>query len=74
MAGLFFVGRGAGDDVATAVGVVGWAVGLGSFVHAVLCWTAASASRIGPLAALILLPPAFFGAVLVEGLLISLLS
>lgn len=74
LAGLFFVGQGAGDFAATAVGVVGWAVGLGSFVHAVLCWTSAAASRIGPLAVVFLLPPTFFGAVLVEGLVISLLS
>lgn len=74
LAGLFFVGRAAGDAAATMVGVVCWAAGLGSFVRAALNWTSAAASRIGPLAAALLLPVAFFGAVLVEGLVIGLIS
>lgn len=74
LAGLFFVGQAAGDPVATAVGTAGWAIGLGSFAHGVLTWSSSAASRIGPLAVFFLLPPTFFGAVLVDGLLISLLS
>ncbi|HEX6938482.1 MAG TPA: hypothetical protein VF158_03660 [Longimicrobiales bacterium] len=74
LAGLFFVARSAGDPVATAVGASGWAVGLGTFAHGVLTWSTAAGSRVGPLAAIFLLPPAFFGAVLLDGLAISLLS
>lgn len=74
LAGLFFIARSAGDPVAMAVGATGWAVGLGSFAHGVLTWTSAAASRIGPLAAVFLLPPTFFGAVLLDGLAISLIS
>lgn len=74
LAGIFFVARAAGDPVAAAIGAAGWAIGLGAFTDAALAWTSSSASRFGPIAALFLLPPTFFGAVLLDGLAISLLS
>ncbi len=74
LAGMFFVVQSAGDPVAAGIGATGWAIGLGAFAHGVLAWSSAAASRIGPLAAVFLLPPTFFGAVLLDGLVISLVS
>jgi len=72
LAGLFFIGR-AVEPVAVVVGSGLWLGGIGAFVHAGLQWHSAAMTRVLPLGILLVLPPAFFGAVLVGGLVISLI-
>lgn len=74
LAGAFFVTRGAAEPVAITVGTTALAAGLLAFASAVTTWRSRPSSWVGAAAGLVLLPPAFFGAVLVEGLIISLLS
>jgi hypothetical protein len=74
LAGLFYLARSAHDPTVAVVGGVGWTIGLVSFIDAALRWTSSAVSRFGVLALPFLLPPAFFGAVLVDGLIVSLLS
>lgn len=73
-AGFFFLSRPAAGPAITLVGAASWAVGLAMFLHAGVQWSRAAASRVGPLAAIFLLPPAFFGAVLLGGLAAGLLG
>lgn len=73
LAGVFFVAQPTAGAVAQIVGVTLWAAGLAVFTRDTLRWSRAAASPYGPLAVLLLLPPAFFGAVLVGGVVIGLL-
>lgn len=73
LAGIFFIAQPAAGAPALAVGTALWAVGLLGFVRDALRWNRRNASPFGPLALPFLLPPAFFGAVLAGGLLISLI-
>lgn len=73
-AGFFLLSRPADDPASTLIGATSWAVGLAMFLHAGIQWNRAAASRAGPFAAIFLLPPAFFGAVLLGGLAVSLVS
>lgn len=75
LAGIFFVARhGAATPSAEIVGAVTWLLGLAAFTDGALSWCSRDASRAGPLAVVFLLPPAFFGAVLLAGLAVSLLA
>lgn len=74
LAGLFFLVAAQGDAAMGAAGAVIWLAGLGMFMRAVLAWRPGAASRAGPWAALFLLLPAFLGAVVLAGLLRTLLE
>lgn len=74
LAGVFFLARAGGDPVPAVVGAFTWAAGLTVFFRSGLRWSRAKASRAGPFAALVLLPPAFFGALLVCGILLALID
>lgn len=75
LSGIFFVARhGEATPSAEPVGAVAWIVGLALFTDGALSWCSRDASRAGPLAVVFLLPPAFFGAVLLTGLVVSLLA
>ncbi len=74
LAGIFFVARPATAPLLVGIGVVLWAFGLVTFVRTGLAWRQRDGSRAGPVAILVLLPAAFFGAMLLGGLLFSMLE
>jgi hypothetical protein len=73
LAGVFFTSRPDAEAALTAAGAICWLGGLGLFAREGLAWDAASASKVGPLAVVFLLPPALLGAVLGVGALLSAL-
>jgi hypothetical protein len=74
LAGVFFVARAPAEPLVTLVGIASWAAGLALFSHACLGWRRDRASRAGPVAAFVLLPPALVGAILLGGIAIVLLD
>lgn len=74
LAGAFFVARSVDEPAASLVGAMLWIGGLCRFIWIGLGWGSGSSSRAGPLAVLFLLPPAFFGAVLIGGIATGLLA
>src|SRR5690606_1413160 len=75
LAGICVVARhGAATPWAEIVGAVTLILELTSCTAGALSWCSREASRARPLAPVFLLPPAFFGAVLLAGLAVSLLA
>ena len=73
LAGIFHLTRAGGDPAAAWTAAVVWVLGLAGFARNALSWYTRSASPRGPLAAVVLLPPAFFGAALIVGFASSLI-
>lgn len=74
LAGVFYVARVGIEPAMGAIGLAIWATGLWMFVRQAVRWRRAEASRAWPLAVLFLLPPAFFGALLLGGVVYSILA
>ncbi len=73
LGGLFLVARSAELDM-TVVALGLWAFGLFALLRAFAAWRREGASRVWPLALLLLLPSAFAGALLLGGVLYSILE
>ncbi|MBX6365355.1 MAG: hypothetical protein IRZ00_15910 [Gemmatimonadetes bacterium] len=74
LAGLFYVARVGIEPAMAAIGLAIWAAGVWMFARQAVRWRRAEASRAWPLAVIVLLPPAFFGAVLLGGVVYSILA
>jgi hypothetical protein len=73
LAGVFFTARSGTPPAIVAAGALCWLTGLAMLVREALAWRPDSGSRVGPLAAIFLLPPTLFGAVLAVGAVLSAL-
>lgn len=73
LAGVFFTARPGTELALTAAGAICWLGGLVLFAREGLAWQPTSASKVGPLAIVFLLPPALLGAVLIVGAVLSAL-
>lgn len=73
LAGVFFTARPGTELVLTAAGAICWLSGLALFAREGLAWQPTSASKVGPLAIVFLLPPALLGAMLIVGAVLSAL-
>jgi hypothetical protein len=71
LAGLFLLSQPDVEIPVTVAGAGAWATGLTIFTRAGLQWNGDSASRAGPLAALVVLPTAFLGSILLVGVVVS---
>lgn len=74
LAGVFFIAHPHMAGSAEVVGTVLWVLGLGTFLDNAFGWRSDSASRIGPVAVLFLLPPAFLGTVMIGGVIVGVLG
>lgn len=74
LAGLFFVARGRLEPALALVGLSIWTAGVVMFGKAIVRWRRSDSSRAWPLALVFLLPPAFFGALLLGGVIYSVLA
>lgn len=74
LAGLFLLARPGLDLQSALLGTGTWAVGAALFFHAGFNWTRSQATKVGPLAVIFVLPPAFLGAILLGGIVLSILT
>lgn len=71
LAGLFLLSRPELGMSVTVASAGTWMLGLGIFTRASLDWRGEMASRAGPLAAILVLPGAFLGSILLVGVVVS---